>query len=210
MVTMNNLVQRIITGVCFAGALAAVYFFLPAIAFSLVLFMILGIILFAEWPKMGIMALTLWYPILPFALLIILNQLQDYHSLVLLIFALAMLFDVGGYVVGSLIGKYKLAPQISPKKTLEGVAGGLIFSLLLAFVPPLSLIGKSHPILVICLILVADFTALAGDLFVSLLKRRTCTKDCGTSLPGHGGLLDRFDSILFVTFVIFAIRKYLI
>lgn len=207
---MNDFVKRTITGALLLGVLAGSYYWLPAYVLSLLFFAILGFIFFVEWPQVGIAALTPWYPTVPFALLIILNHLADYRFLLPLIFAMAMIFDVGSYLVGSLIGRHKIAPLISPKKTWEGLIGGVIFSFLLIYIPPLSLVYEIHPIGVVILILVTDLFALAGDLFVSLLKRRAGVKDCSQILPGHGGLLDRFDSILFVAVLIFAVRKYLL
>lgn len=207
---MNNFIERVLTGTVLVGFLASIYLLLPAYVLSVVLFAALGFILFVEWPRVGIAALTPWYPILPFALLIILNHLADYRFLVPLIFAMAMVFDVGSYLVGSLIGRHKIAPLISPKKTWEGFVGGIIFSLLLILLPPLSAIAEERPIITVLFVIFTDLFALAGDLFVSLLKRRAGIKDCSNTLPGHGGLLDRFDSILFVTIVIFTVRKYLL
>ncbi len=206
----NNLIKRALTGAMLVAILAATYLWLPPFVLSLMLFGALGFVLFAEWPKVGIAALTLWYPITPFALLIILNHMPEYRFLVPLIFALAMVFDVGSYLVGTLVGRHKIAPIISPKKSWEGLIGGIAISLLLICIPPLSIIAARHPVYVVILIIFVDFFALAGDLFVSLLKRRAGIKDCSQALPGHGGLLDRFDSILFVTLVIFTIRKYLL
>ncbi|MCL5436594.1 MAG: phosphatidate cytidylyltransferase [Candidatus Dependentiae bacterium] len=207
---IRNLLERSATGVAFVALLAATYFLLPPVVLSLLLFATLGFVLFVEWPKVGIAGLTPWYPVLPFALLIILNYLTEYRALVPLIFALAMTFDIGSYLAGTFVGRHKVAPFISPKKTWEGFIGGIAMSLLLLYLPPLSTIAAEEPLHAVLLVIFVDIIAFAGDLFVSLLKRRAGIKDCSGALPGHGGILDRFDSILFVTFVIFALRKYLI
>ena len=118
----------------------------------------------------------------------------------LLYFALPLLAtfaaDIGGYFVGHFFGRRKLAPEVSPGKTVEGSVGGLAFSFLVV----LALTTFTHvwtPFeALLYSILVASARQL-GDLSESLLKRALKTKDSGSSLPGHGGFLDRVDSLLF-------------
>jgi phosphatidate cytidylyltransferase len=108
--------------------------------------------------------------------------------------------DTGGYVVGSLLGRRPLAPQISPNKTVEGAIGGFALAALVVFAT-LALMpnwtgfrfGLGH-VLVFCLVVPAG--ALLGDLFESLVKRWVGVKDTGVFLPGQGGVLDRIDSQL--------------
>ena len=109
--------------------------------------------------------------------------------------------DVGAYTIGSLFGKRKLAPAISPNKTVEGAIGGLAFSLI--FVTGLHWLGSSIVDMSVNLVNLAIFALVvgaagqAGDLFESLLKRWVGVKDSGRFLPGQGGVLDRIDSHLF-------------
>ncbi|NTY02012.1 phosphatidate cytidylyltransferase [Deinococcus sp. JMULE3] len=118
----------------------------------------------------------------------------------LLYFALPLMAtfaaDIGGYFVGYFFGKRKLAPEVSPGKTVEGAVGGLAFSFLMV----LALTTFTHvwtPFeALLYSILVASASQL-GDLSESLIKRSLKTKDSGSSLPGHGGFLDRMDSLLF-------------
>lgn len=115
---------------------------------------------------------------------------------VLLAFALAWGSDTSAYFVGRKFGKTKLAPRISPKKTLEGAAGGLAGSVFCAviisfFVPALPVVDA------IALAVVAGVAGQGGDLFESVLKRSSGVKDSGGILPGHGGLLDRVDALVF-------------
>ncbi|WP_019009459.1 phosphatidate cytidylyltransferase [Deinococcus aquatilis] len=118
----------------------------------------------------------------------------------LLYFALPLMAtisaDVGGFFVGYFFGKRKLAPEVSPAKTIEGALGGL----LLSFLTVLLMTQLTHiwsPLdALLYSILVASASQL-GDLSESLMKRALRTKDSGTSLPGHGGFLDRMDSLLF-------------
>ena len=118
----------------------------------------------------------------------------------LLYFALPLLAtfaaDTGGYFAGHFFGRRKLAPEVSPGKTVEGAVGGLIFSFLVVLLMT-QLTHICSPLeALLYSILVASASQL-GDLAESLLKRALRTKDSGTSLPGHGGLLDRIDSLLF-------------
>lgn len=109
--------------------------------------------------------------------------------------------DTGAYLVGSAIGKHKLMEKISPKKTIEGSLGGLFLTLIGAYV--VSLFATQISILdwFVIAVIVVIFGSL-GDLFESLLKRKAEVKDSGKIIPGHGGILDRLDSILFAAPVV--------
>ena len=115
----------------------------------------------------------------------------------LFLFALIWCADIGAYFTGRKFGNKKLAPQISPGKTREGVYGALAVSGLFAFCIGLWA-GKSLPdaFLLMGLGLVTVVFSVVGDLFESLMKRHANLKDSGTLLPGHGGVLDRIDSLL--------------
>ena len=119
----------------------------------------------------------------------------------LLYFILVTKFsDLGAYLVGSLMGRHKMAPRISPGKTWEGFAGALATSLLISLLTvslagnELAMLRGSHAII---LGLLLGGMAVAGDLVESLIKRETQTKDSGTIFPGIGGCLDLIDSLLF-------------
>lgn len=117
----------------------------------------------------------------------------------LLYFALPLLAtfaaDIGGFFGGYHFGRRKLAPEVSPAKTVEGAIGGLLASFLLVLV--ISSLTRWSPLeSLLYAVLVASASQL-GDLAESLIKRALKTKDSGTSLPGHGGFLDRIDSLLF-------------
>lgn len=117
-------------------------------------------------------------------------------SLIIGIFVLIWVSDSFAYLVGRAIGKHKLFPSVSPKKTIEGFLGGLIFALIAAYL--LSLSGKeltSVQWLILAAVLV--ITGSIGDLIESKFKRLAGVKDSGAILPGHGGLLDRLDSLIF-------------
>ena len=123
------------------------------------------------------------------------------YRLPLAIIALVWINDTFAYLTGSLVGKHKMTPVLSPGKTWEGFAGGLLLSLLAAwFIWHLSKISSLWIWLGISLLV--SLLGLAGDLFESGLKRTVKVKNTGTLLPGHGGILDRFDSLFFVSPVI--------
>ncbi len=122
---------------------------------------------------------------------------------------------LGGHYFGR-GGIHPLSPVISPKKTWEGFAGGLIFTVIAAFVFLLALPALFHqpiphlgPLDAAIIGVLVAIAATIGDLAESLLKRGTGVKDSGTIIRGHGGLLDRMDSLLFVVFVVFFYAAYL-
>lgn len=123
----------------------------------------------------------------------------DWLILVLLIVVGA---DVGGYFVGRFYGKKYLCSRVSPKKTWEGFFGGLCLSTLIAVIGGLflSLPIKQYLFLILLAMMTALFSVV-GDLGESLLKRIACVKDSGNIFPGHGGMLDRLDSISAATIV---------
>jgi len=123
-------------------------------------------------------------------------------SILIAFFFLIWTSDSGAYIVGSMIGKNKLFERISPKKTWEGFLGGGLVSLIAAFI--ISLFVKE--IALIHWFVVAILTVIFGtfgDLIESLLKRKVNVKDSGTILPGHGGILDRFDSLLLAAPIVY-------
>ncbi|OGT43709.1 MAG: hypothetical protein A3F13_07120 [Gammaproteobacteria bacterium RIFCSPHIGHO2_12_FULL_40_19] len=104
--------------------------------------------------------------------------------------------DVGGYFAGRAFGKQALCSLVSPKKTWEGFVGGMVFSVIVAAVSGLFLsLSLPHYFAFLGLALVTALFSVVGDLSVSLLKRMTGIKDSGKFFPGHGGMLDRLDSI---------------
>lgn len=124
----------------------------------------------------------------------------DQYGLTYIFYACVVIWstDSGAYFVGKSLGKRKLWPEISPNKTVEGFAGGIVIALVLATI--FQLVAQL-PIPYIYLLLITLFLSVfgqLGDLVESALKRHYDVKDSGNILPGHGGILDRFDSFLFV------------
>lgn len=127
----------------------------------------------------------------------------------------AWLGDSGAYFVGTFLGKHKLCPVISPKKTVEGLIGGvitvgigvtvqcLVYNLLL----PSEI--KMNYAVIIPVGMIASVVGVLGDLSASVIKRQYNVKDFGNLMPGHGGILDRFDSVLFAAPFIYVVFSYL-
>ena len=111
---------------------------------------------------------------------------------------IAWMGDTGGYVAGRLFGRTKLYPLISPKKTREGLLGSIVFSVTLALVSSCTYLPQVSLLHAGFLGVIGAVLGQAGDLVESLIKRSTGIKDSGTLLPGHGGLFDRVDGLLFV------------
>jgi phosphatidate cytidylyltransferase len=114
---------------------------------------------------------------------------------VVLFILLAVANDTGGYVAGVMLGRHPLAPTVSPKKSWEGLAGSIVLATAVGVLGAVYGLGES-PVLGIALGVMTAVTATVGDLAESLLKRDLELKDMGSLLPGHGGVLDRLDSML--------------
>jgi len=115
-----------------------------------------------------------------------------------LVFACTFMNDTGAYFTGKQLGKHKLSPNISPGKTIEGTVGGLIISVITAFAFNIIFSSPLSFIWVLIFGLAIGVAAIFGDLVESYIKRGAGVKDSGGFVPGHGGILDRFDSFFFV------------
>lgn len=213
---LTTFAKRLITGLALGIIFWTLFAYLPPIYFSFILGLILVLIITFEWKNFfNINKLSYWlimpfYPILPFALLIAMNQNPLYHSLLFILFIIVFSFDTGSYFAGNAVGFHKLAPAISPGKTWEGVVGGWVFACIGLYLVLWEL-GKSESWWFIAIFsLFVCILSLIGDLFESWLKRRAGIKDSGTLLPGHGGFLDRFDGILFTVFFFSIFKDYLV
>jgi phosphatidate cytidylyltransferase len=130
---------------------------------------------------------------------VLLHASDDGALRLLFAFVLVWAADIGAYFTGQALGRHKLAPEVSPGKTWEGVLGGLAWSLAVAGVAGAWLFGLQGAAAWLAFLLLCTAVVLlsiVGDLGESLLKRQAGTKDSGTLLPGHGGMLDRIDSLL--------------
>ena len=156
--------------------------------------------MFYEWTRIvrgwgaGWYVAGIPYAVLPAIALLWIRE-RDAHGLELLlwVFIVTWSTDIGAYFAGRRLGKRKLAPSISPGKTVEGLYGGMASATLAGGAWALA-VGLGKPLLIL-----APLFALAaqgGDLFESWMKRRAGVKDSGTWLPGHGGVLDRLDGLV--------------
>jgi len=145
-------------------------------------------------PALGILCFGIPYFAAPIAAVAHLKRADPW--LVFLLFAVVWLGDTGAYYAGRRLGRHKMAPVVSPNKTWEGAVAGFLVSLISAAVWSVWRLGRLDP----ALLGVAAVTAVAaqmGDLMESLIKRGAGVKDSGQLLPGHGGVLDRMDAMLF-------------
>jgi phosphatidate cytidylyltransferase len=126
-------------------------------------------------------------------------------------FLLAIVFagDIGAYYAGSYLGRHKLCPSVSPNKTIEGSIGGLIANLLIGAIIKAMFLPSLPWAACIVMFLLIGAAGQTGDLFESALKRSVHVKDSGTLLPGHGGMLDRIDALLFASPVAFIFKAYI-
>lgn len=134
-----------------------------------------------------------------YSLMIVIHNM-DYNMLIYLIL-IATMTDMYSFITGNLIGRRKLLADISPCKTIEGMIGGIIFGTFVPVVFYLTVINTSFDVVIIGFItLFLSVLASIGDLCFSAIKRYFNKKDFSQLIPGHGGILDRFDSIIFVLF----------
>lgn len=146
-----------------------------------------------KFPTMLFTTLYIWLPLAFLAFSFVRNFEIKY---LILFFATIWVFDSMCYVAGRLLGKKPLFPNVSPKKTVEGLLGGLVLTLCMMWVLNhfyLNMIWSQWVLITI----VVSFFALWGDYVQSFMKRKLGVKDSGTLIPGHGGVLDRLDSVLF-------------
>lgn len=147
-------------------------------------------------PVMGTLGLLMLAPAI--AALAVVHGLENGAWKVIYVFGIVWAADVGAYFAGRTLGRNKLLPKVSPGKTREGAVGGLVTVMLwAALVGPFAFAPQGSQWLVLLLLtLTAATLSIVGDLVISMFKRRTGIKDTGSLLPGHGGLLDRVDSLL--------------
>jgi len=161
-----------------------------------------------EWVDAAISLYPIYTIFFPLALLLMLfrSDFQPFGAqLIILVLIIAYLGDTVAYFVGSLLGKRKLCPAVSPKKTVEGAVAGLVASVggAVAF---MFIIGRGNTpfgVFVAAMLgLLGGVAGQVGDLTASLVKRHCGVKDFGSIFPGHGGIMDRIDSMLFTLMVV--------
>lgn len=186
---------RCITALPLICTFAIAYTYLSTTALACGWAVIFLAALLLEWPLFKAGWLTPIYPLLPMLSVIALHIIASrWISLLALVIAAAG--DTGGYFIGKKWGYHKISPNISPGKSWEGFFGGIGITLIATYL--ITLAYQATPSLPALVLLVGGgaTAGLIGDLVESYLKRRAGLKDSGWLLPGHGGLLDRFDSLL--------------
>ena len=211
---MNNLQKRILTSIVIFPL--SIFFIFKGgyilLSFLLAIFFIANYELFSVFKRnSNILFLDL---VLILALFSIYFLAENYFALLLWIIILVICSDVGGYVFGKIF-KWKKLTNISPKKTVSGVLGSFMFSLLSVFIIQLlieilNIFESKDNFLApefFFLAIVFSLIAQAGDLVISYFKRLEKIKDTGKILPGHGGIFDRIDGLMFVVIVAFVFYK---
>ena len=187
---------------------------LPLFSAFLLLELILLIVTYPKTPDTELAAAVfgLFYVGVLFSALCLLREEKNGFFLVWLVFIGAWGSDTFAYLTGMTLGKHKAFPVLSPKKSWEGCIGGVVGSALLgliyAFIFENKLSGLSNPKLFVPVIMaLTSVLSQCGDLAASAIKRQHNIKDYGKLIPGHGGIMDRFDSILFAAPAIFYLLK---
>lgn len=186
--------------------------------FFTLLMIVLMVLCLVFYPKRGMVdaALTVFsiaYVSLLFSYVYLLRTAQNGQFYVWYIFAASWGCDTCAYFTGYYLGKHKLSPVLSPKKTIEGAVGGVVGSILLCTIYGMIIAGPMEVdrgvILKVSLLigLLGSLVAQVGDIFASSIKRMMKIKDYGNLIPGHGGILDRFDSLLLVAPIIVTILE---
>jgi phosphatidate cytidylyltransferase len=148
------------------------------------------------------------YVVVPFFLLVLIQAMGEEGvgwKLLFMLFIIIWTNDTFAYLTGRIFGKTKLMERISPKKTWEGTVGGVLFAITVGVLLGVFWIEENGWYWALLAGLLAT-AAITGDLFESMLKRTAGIKDSGNIMPGHGGVLDRFDAVLFGAPVFFAVR----
>jgi phosphatidate cytidylyltransferase len=199
------------------GTLVTASFALPVserVAFTGVLLVVLAVGLLRApsgrpaWESVAVTLLGICYVNWLLGYSFWLRDLEAGREWILLLVSVTWLGETAAYLVGSTLGRYKLAPVISPRKTVEGALAQLVVSVLAAFGARALFFPSLPPGSAVAVGLLLGVVGQAGDLLESAIKRSVGTKDTGRLIPGHGGMLDRVDSLLVNTPVLFYYATY--
>lgn len=151
------------------------------------------------------------YVCLPIAMIILIDMQPRGNIWILFLLAVIFANDTGAFYVGKTLGRHRLYREVSPHKTWEGAIGGLILGLIVAFIFLSINILRIHNLdmVILFLVILLSIAAQIGDLVESMIKRTYGIKDSGGILPGHGGLLDRIDGLLFAIPVLYAYMTFI-
>ncbi len=142
--------------------------------------------------------------------LILLRQMNDGKQIIFLLLGITWSGDIGAYLIGKRFGRHKVFPIISPQKSLEGFIAGIIFGVLATFILCYSFSLNISLMHIIIMGVILTIIGQIGDLAESLIKRGANVKDSGNLMPGHGGILDRCDSLIFITPALYYYLKYIL
>jgi phosphatidate cytidylyltransferase len=149
---------------------------------------------------------------IPTSLSIIVLLRSDPDGITWIFFLLFMVFagDTGALYSGKYLGRHKLSPSISPGKTIEGSIGGMLLAIIVGYVFVLLFLPQLNKPSILIFFVILNICGQAGDLFESQLKRVGNIKDSGNLLPGHGGILDRIDALLFAAPVAYVFKEFVL
>lgn len=188
----------------YMGGVAALSGALAVAVFVLVLLLFEAGLEAEALPRFAMGVLFILYLPFFFSHFLLLQDLEGGRGLIALVFALSWGGDAFSYYCGTFWGKRKLSPSISPNKTIEGFLAGLGGAVVFALIfKGIGVAGQFSWNEILVLALAANFIGQMGDLFASFLKRSGGIKDSGSLIPGHGGFLDRLDSVLFAAPVVY-------
>ena len=182
---------------------------LMTVLVSLILIMFVYVFTYPKYNAHQIMSafFGVVYVAVMLSFILLTRNLPDGKFIVWLIFLCSWGCDTCAYCVGMLIGKHKMAPVLSPKKSVEGGIGGVVGAGLLGVIYAAAIQGPMVEYAVICGI--GALISMVGDLAASAIKRNQGIKDYGKLIPGHGGILDRFDSVIFTAPVIYYLSMFM-
>ena len=191
-------------------------YFMPMIIGYLMVLMAIYVFAFPKYHSNEIIPcfFGIFYVVVMLSYVYQVRMMEDGLYTVWLIFLCSWVCDTCAYLVGVMFGKHKMAPILSPKKSVEGAIGGLVGSALIGFLYAYifkdNINGISNPLVlfpVICVI--GGLISMVGDLAASGIKRNNDIKDYGKLIPGHGGILDRFDSVIFTAPIIYYLITFM-
>ncbi len=189
--------------------LPSIYLVLLLLLLSL-LFMVTSQDLSTAISKMGMTLFGILYIAFLLSYISLIRNMDSGNRWTLFLIATVWAGDIAAFVTGSLIGKHKLYPKISPKKTVEGLMGALLGSVLIGLLFKALFLPQLSSAICVMLGVGMGFLGQLGDFSESMLKRSAQVKDSGSLIPGHGGILDRLDSFLFAAPFLYHVLLYLV
>ncbi len=188
-----------------------------ALSGTIIVYMIGSVMIFGKSSYKSIYSaafITIYLSLFFGMMLMLYKDYGPYETLLLFIFS--WITDTGAYFTGRFLGKHKLSPAISPKKTIEGAVGGTVLTVVITCIYlmilkrffDVELLGGVGYLGISILAIIASVLSQFGDLSASAIKRICKVKDFGRLLPGHGGIMDRFDSVVFIAPVVYFFFQY--